>query len=266
MITLAFSTMANRKERLLTYLASLKIPDNIKLQVVSQGESSNSREEYEKITLFCKSEKGLSKSRNYNVSNCATEYIWFLDDDIKFPEDLGIIIKYLTNFIGEFGSPDGIICQVQGMETGSTFKPYHYRKGGGGLGKFDCLRVSSIEIIFSVAFLKTKSVTFNEKIGLGTEYPGNEEVNFLIDCYERGADIRWIDRFLVSHTEDVSVRQVEGSGVYKIRGATASRFGPIGLLIISRWAFRLWRCPKSCINFYLLMLRYYCKGYKWFNS
>lgn len=265
MVTLAFSTLNNNRARLVDYLSSLELPDGLFIRVVSQGESENSESKIGGIDLVRSTELGLSKSRNINIDKCQTEYIWFLDDDVVFNGSLVDVFQTICQSLLSQESPDFIFCNVVGLETGAPYKNYKYRAPGKKVRRLDCLRVSSIEIICSVDFVRSKGVWFNEKIGLGTKYPGNEEVNFLIDCFDQGARMEWLDQQLVKHTTDPNNRQVEGIEVYKVRGATASRYGIIGFSLIVRWALRKIDQPRKATLFFKEMVVHYFYGYKWFK-
>jgi hypothetical protein len=265
MITLAFSTLKNNKAQLLDYLSSLDIPHDLKIRVVSQGEAENCKLMVGDIDLVLSSELGLSKSRNINIEKCQTKYIWFLDDDVVFNASLSEVFQALCQSLLGQESPDFLFCNVVGLETGAPYKNYKYRVSGKRVGRLDCLKVSSIEIIGSVDFVRTKGIWFNENIGLGTKYPGNEEVNFLIDCFDQGAKMEWLDKQILKHTIDPNNRQVEGTAVYKVRGATASRYGIFGLFLITRWALRKIDQPRTAALFFREMLVHYFYGYKRFK-
>ena len=86
------------------------------------------------------------------------------------------------------------------------------------------------------SFIKNNELKFNEEIGLGTRYQACEDINFLIDAWENGASFQNINEVMVRHTCNFQKRIIATNGIYEVRGATASRYKFLGLIIVLKWA------------------------------
>jgi hypothetical protein len=132
------------------------------------------------------------------------------------------------------------------------------------VSRLNLLQVSSIEIIADLDFIKTNNIRFNENIGLGTNYQGAEEVHFLLDAWDKGASFSFIDNVLVRHTCIFEQRVLSNKNIFTIRGATASRFGFLGYLLLIRWTIRYFIKERNFSNI-IAMFQGFHRGYSLFK-
>ena len=141
------------------------------------------------------------------------------------------------------------------------FKPY---KNVTKVSKLNLLQVSSIEIIARRDFVQKNQLRFNENIGLGTSYQGGEEIHFLLDAWEHSGQFKFLDKTFVRHTCIFEERVLATNNIFLIRGATASRFGLVGLALLARWSWRYFKQYKN-IHYVFNMFRGFLRGYKFFK-
>ena len=272
MITLGFSTLTHKLPSVLQKIEKIKKEfknndlincSDIFFQVVSQGEEDDLIEVVDNVKIFRCKEKGLSKSRNLNISNCCTRYLWTLDDDVYI--DVGVLVEFMYELKSNDTCPAIYLAKVGALEHNGYYKDYSYREGRVSPSKLQLLKSSSIELIIDVNFFKEHSITYNEAIGLGTEYPGAEENNLLLDVYNKGGFIKFVNYRMVLHTTLMDGRQAISNNIYLVRGATASRFDFVGVLLIVRWCIRLYRKPFEMLNAFYYLTYGYTKGYDYFK-
>lgn len=243
MLTLAFSTVHQKLNKLVDYLTSVNFPGDIKILIINQ--CIDIPDEFvfvppyvddNIVTIKTFYEKGISKSRNRAIEHCTTDYIWFLDDDIEFVlSELVQLTELLKNT-----HDDLCIVKIGSLEDKHKYYKDYSRRHYGVINKqIELLRISSIEIVAKHKFLVGQDIKFDERLGLGTQYPCCEENNFLIDSFKHGAKIANIDITPILHTTKREHRLTVGLGHYFARGYTASRFNVvIKWLLIIRWSVR----------------------------
>ena len=127
-----------------------------------------------KIRVYIQEGKGLSRSRNLAISKCRSEYIWILDGDIQFEiEEMKLLYCHLLS-----NKDDSISysIKIKCLELDHYFKNYKYIEL---LGSLNFLKISSCEVIFKRSACNL-SMPFNERLGLGAEFLGGEENDFLL--------------------------------------------------------------------------------------
>lgn len=233
-LTLAFACIGERLNSLLDNLSNLSVPNNVNIIVLVQKPQADTHELVENIAInvIVLDNIGLSKSRNAAINNADSDFIWFLDDDVQITnQDINAALAIINENQADFYR-----IKIGCIEwQDKTFKKYKNVKSP---SKLNLLQISSIEIIANLNFIKNKQIKFNENIGLGTKYQCNEENNFLIDAWEQGAIFKFIDEVLIRHTCIFEGRVLATNEIFEIRGATASRYGFIGYLLLIRWSLR----------------------------
>ena len=260
-LTLAFACIGERLPELLKNISSINLTSNIEIVILVQKpqndtESIISRSTSARIKVL--DTVGLSKSRNNAIKISTTDYIWFLDDDVQLNNtDIEAAIDIINAEYSEIYRVK-IGC-IEWPER--TFKNYKKIKK---IMKLNLLQVSSIEVIADLNFIKSNALKFNERIGLGTEYKACEENNFLIDAWEAGAKFMPIDKVIVKHTCVFDDRILANDKIFEIRGATASRFGVLGLMLILRWLVR-YSIKEKKASYLKSLLRGYFRGYSQYS-
>jgi glycosyltransferase involved in cell wall biosynthesis len=236
-LTIAISTIFDNRERLINYLFGIsdRVPSSIIFLVISQLEKNNYREHVsENIKLITSTDKGLSKSRNIAIDDCSTEWIWFQDDDIELLTDsLQKLVKFLSGYSGDF-----VLGKVLSSENEDNFfkdySRYYVRSD------FLAFRVSSIEMISKVEFLRPKKIRFDENLGLGAYLPSCEENLFFYDSIRRNHGKYTILDFPVCcHTTNIDTRKINQAGRYKARGYLLAKIrSHVSPFILIWWSVR----------------------------
>ncbi|HIF9221411.1 TPA: glycosyltransferase [Photobacterium damselae] len=233
-LTIGISTMSNKKDELLNKikLYSRYLNDEIFFLIVSQNESyDNSVKISENIILISTSTIGLSVSRNIVINNTQTEWLWFQDDDIElnFRE-----IKKITNKLDP--SLDLFFIRIGSLENSNKlYKKYSNYTYESLLP----LKISSIEIIAKVHFLKSKNIKFNENLGLGTKLPCCEENLFIRKMLLDNANYKCSKIVGCYHTTSNKFRLKKNQGHFIARGCLLRYFNPfIAFFIAIRWSIR----------------------------
>lgn len=261
-LTLAFSCLGERLPALLENISALneKINENIRFLVVVQKWQTDQKDIVApmSVQLCFLPSIGLSKSRNAVIDNTKTSHVWFLDDDVQLtPDNIAAAENLLDSDKANFYRVN-IGCTEW---HDKTFKQYKKVKN---VSRLNLLQVSSIEIIADLEFIKRNNIRFNENIGLGTSYQGAEEVHFLLDAWDKGASFKFIDNVLVRHTCIFEERVLSNKNIFTIRGATASRFGLLGCLLLIRWTSRYFIKERKLSNV-LAMFKGFVRGYSSFK-
>ena len=81
-------------------------------------------------------------------------------------------------------------------KKGELYKKYLNKRH---IDKLHILKVSSIEIVVSKKMINKHSILFNEKFGIGAQYPICEESLFLLECLNHGLRIIHIPKVIVVH-------------------------------------------------------------------
>lgn len=125
---------------------------------------------------------GLSKSRNAGLQAAKCKYAYIMDDDVVFDiEKIQGVARWM-----DANNIDIATCQFL-LENGKS--PKKYRQGPFKHNIFSSTRVSSIEICVNLDRLKERGIEFDERFGLGTDFPSGEEYIFLTDCIRAGLNV-----------------------------------------------------------------------------
>ena len=119
------------------------------------------------------------------------------------------------------------------------------------------MRVSSLEIAFRRSSLRSVELCFDERFGLGAEFPTGEENIFLIDALHKGLKILYLPIPIVIHPEYHSGGDFHNHNLIMARGAMFCRmFARASWLVALAFAFKKYRMSDiSFGHFYRLMCR-----------
>ncbi|GAA5142163.1 glycosyltransferase family 2 protein [Thalassotalea piscium] len=255
-LTLAFACIGERLPSLLESLTSIESHARLHIIILVQKPLTDTLNIVSAATenIIILDNIGLSKSRNAAITNANSDYIWFLDDDVQITnQDITAALAIIDK-----GNADFYRVKIGCIEWhDKTFKKYEPINKP---NKLHLLKISSIEIIANLNFIKSKRIKFNESIGLGTKYQCNEENNFLIDAWEQGARFKFIDKVLIRHTCIFEGRVLATDKIFEIRGATASRYHVFGILLMLRWSVRYLLKEKK-LSYIRALFKGYFKGY-----
>ncbi len=194
-------------------------------------------------------EKGLSKSRNQAIAKNSSDIGLISDDDLEYKEDIeNIILEAFT----KNSDADIITFQVQ-TPDGLAYKKYkadsfwHTQKS--------IMSVSSVEIAFRNSSIKEKALTFDERFGLGSDFPTGEEVIFLSDALKMGLKILYIPIPIVIHPLESSGKNYDNPLLIQAKGAMFYRiFSFLGYGASLLFALKKYKSsPHSLMHFFALM-------------
>ncbi len=259
-LTLAFSCTGDRLERLLGLLDKLK-DSPVEVIVVMQRWSpvhQQLAESFRQVRFVWSETVGLSRSRNIAIDASNTPYIWLLDDDVDIvPEELSALIKMIES---SKTTPSVYRVRVGCTECHESFYKRYDEKSK--VSKLSVLRMNSIELIICREFVVQNGIRFNSRIGLGTDFPGSEEIHFLLDVVEARGKFELVHKPFVYHSCTEGGRlKVESDSIMEIRGATASRLGAWGPFLVSYWGLRYLLRDKR-ISVVFSLIKGYLKGYR----
>lgn len=174
--------------------------------------------------------KGLSRNRNNCIklvkSHSAKGVFLIADDDVSFLSNFEYTIEEAFSVYPKAGI---IAFKVQ-SNSSRPFK--NYWKTPKSIGITDIDRISSIEIAGRMEILE--SLKFDERLGLGTDYPSGEEVAFLSDGIKKGVIIQFVPEYIVSHPYETSGKRrinqfsdedlkLIGGRAYRVYGESRAR-------------------------------------------
>lgn len=262
-LSFAFSALGDRLPQLLPLVELLANHQSTQVIVVVQRWKDEDQQgicTLPNVTYVWDEGVGLSRSRNLALEQVTGDYVWLLDDDVQITtEDVDALLAEIS------AAPDVDFFRVKIGCIEWHDKFFKTYKKLNKVGRLNLLQVSSIEIIGRTEFVNKHQIRFNENIGLGTPYQGAEEIHFMIDAYDAGASINFIDRVFVRHTCIFEERVLATKNIFTIRGATASRFGLLGPVLLLRWALRYLITVRKP-SYIFAMFKGYFKGYRSFVS
>lgn len=206
---------------------------------------------YTQGNLFSYNEKGLSKSRNRALENSTADICLISDDDVVYKKNIEDII---LNAFAENPDADIITFQVETPE-GEPYKNYKDRPFSHSLRTL--MTVSSVEIAIRRNRIIKTGLFFDERFGLGPEYPTGEEFIFLSDALRKGLKILYVPIPIVVHPQESSGGAfVNNPKLIEAKGAMFYRvFGSKSYLISVLFALKKYKMARvSFIHFFKLML------------
>lgn len=260
-LSMAFSTVGSRLELMLPLLNKLQDNEKVEIVVVVQNWTDKHQvctELLPSVNFYWEDSIGLSISRNRALTVSKGQYVWMLDDDVDIPVQK--VTELLYELERQVKTADIIRLRVGCTENRhETYKKYTRLNN---VSKLNLLQMNSIELVVRREFCNLKQLGFNTKIGLGTAYPGNEEVHFLLDAMEQGATFKILESVFVFHScVEGGRKKTESLQIMELRGATASRYGLLGIVLICRWGFRYLLRDKS-LSVVTSLLKGFVRGYK----
>jgi len=191
-----------------------------------------------RLKIVAVTDSGLSKSRNLVLQSASGDFVWFLDDDVTVNRDvLDVIARTET-------TADVISGRIGCSNSQGYYKNYTRK----AVAPFSLLRLSSIELIVRRKKVFEKGVRFDERLGLGAQYPCGEENAFLLDLYRRGAKFQHLNEVIVFHPcgNDGDRDYFRTPPQMFARGIVARKFGLFfGFFLCFRWALRALKRPSS---------------------
>lgn len=190
---LLISTMHKDAEQVLEMLRASNI--SCHTLVIVQGDIDDYKEfenNNQNIRILFSKERGLSKSRNLALKNCKAEFGYIMDDDVVLESNSieKIVMKMVEDSVD-------IGTSYFKYEDGCSSKPNFSKPFKHDL--FTTAKVSSIEMCIKIDSVKKNSIFFNEKFGLGTNFPSGEEYIFLSDCIKKRLNVNYYPICIGTH-------------------------------------------------------------------
>ena len=133
--------------------------------------------------ILCTPEKGLSRSRNKLLANAVGEICIIGDDDVEYLPDY---IKTIEEAYACLPQADIIVFRFTHEKGKETRARYSKIKR---LHMWNISKAASVEITFKREKVVNSGISFNNEIGLGTEFSSGEENAFLADALRAGLKI-----------------------------------------------------------------------------
>ena len=171
-------------------------------------------------------EKGLSKNRNNCLRYIDADFVYICDDDVR------LLHQNLLHVIEKFQEDkdiDLLRCQIDTFEQ-KAYKQYSNKEY---IIKhvMQLRNISSIEMIVRSTFLKEKDIWFDERFGIGAEYPTGEDFIFAVDVFRNNGKIAYYPLTIVLHENEGTGSELSDSVIYA-RGAVFARiFGVLGFFV-----------------------------------
>lgn len=196
------------------------------------------------VKLIRSNSRGLAKNRNIALQAATAPLVLLADDDIKFKPNLASIV---ANAFMQLPVADAITFRFTN-EQGLHRKKYPAAVIERSFRNF--FKVSSVEVAIRREALVTSGVKFDERFGLGAEFPVSEENIFLTDLHKSGKKIYFFPADILIHPDESS--GLNWSDTYlRARGALFKRvFGWRGLPLLVLFLLKHWRPIRMQAGFF----------------
>lgn len=174
--------------------------------------------------------RGLSFARNEALKLVSkyAKFVTLSDDDCWYP-------PHTVDRVLELGKDfNGCLCfQIFDPKIKEYYKHYNVAFDG-NVSSRKSLKVSSIEIFISKEIIDTE-IRFDERFGLGTNYPSGEENIFLFDIIKKGGTIKYFPEIIVFHLKP---NWKNKEYIFKGKGALFARLynKPLAYLMVNLYA------------------------------
>lgn len=185
----------------------LQLNENFHYLIIHQVTTREKQERYDQIVhsiqhpnfRYIRSYSGgLSKSRNIGLKNSQGDYVWIMDDDVLLLEGAE---DQISNFLIDNDSVDLFILNY----TSDDRRERCYVNDA-VIKKMNSISVASVASInMLIKKSSVSNIKFDEKFGLGTQYPSGEEYIFCCDLLQQ-------DKTIVQTNLVVSYHPLETSG------------------------------------------------------
>jgi glycosyltransferase involved in cell wall biosynthesis len=177
------------------------------------------------IKVVSVQERGLSRSRNCALAEARSDICMIADDDCIYTADC---IEKIRAAYEELPYADLIVFRAYSRSTGKPLKnrdPVIRRRR-----RFLITNISSFEISFLRKKVQKAEVEFDERFGLGSEYPVGEENIFLVDCISSGLSVYSYPSFVLTTDENSTGYRIINNPV--LRGKVFARMYGEGLIFM----------------------------------
>lgn len=142
---------------------------------------SNKQGKICKAKFISTTQRGLSRSRNMAIQNSSGDICLLCDDDEVLEDD------YVETITKAFEEHKDDLIAFKIKHPTRKFKEKTYK-----IGFFKSGTIGSWQLTFKRKSITANNIKFNEKMGSGTGNGAGEENKFVMDCYKKGLDIRYV--------------------------------------------------------------------------
>ncbi|HHQ2480331.1 TPA: glycosyltransferase family 2 protein [Bacillus cereus] len=234
MLSIIVPTMGTRITELDRLLRSILVQNiDTEVIIVVQSNHDNVKEMLEKYKASCfkvyyVNFKGLSKSRNFAMQYVTGSWVMFSDDDCWYPNDS---LRYAINYIQD---KPIVVSSIYDPVFKQSYKSYPLNKKIYTMKEI--FKISSIEIIINMEKIPKKHLHFDERFGLGAEYPTGEETTLIFDLWKKGfRKIYFNPEIIVFHLKkNIKLSQLDyySKGAFFARNFTKLTSRILGLLFV----------------------------------
>ena len=180
LLTIAISSINDRIECLVPSLQLTNLCEILVVHQVTDGKVYDYGNLSERgVRIVTSYGSGLSRSRNTALSKCKTSFCLFMDDDVSLVrEGIASLVDRLESVV----SP--IVLVTHAYSSGRLAASYPRKSRS--ISRLGLRKFTSVDICVNVSTMRSKGLRFDEKFGLGAQYPTGEEFIFLNDCYDAG--------------------------------------------------------------------------------
>lgn len=140
------------------------------------------------IRMLSTTERGLSRSRNMAIENALGDICLLCDDDETFREGYE---KFILKAYEEMPEADIIAFALKHPKK-------KFMKVRKRLGYKQAMKIGSYQISFKRKRLQELGISFDVKMGSGTNNGGGEENKFLFDCLKKGMKLYYDPSIIAS--------------------------------------------------------------------
>ena len=216
------AAMDIRSEQQLPPVAGQVLSEGCSGLVINQAKGPPAFETRSKnLRIVHVEEQGISRSRNRALDHALGGLLLLTDDDVELLD--GFSRKVAEAFDRH---PEADIITFQSLnQRGEKRKAYSDKSFRHNLRTL--MRVSSIEVALRRKSLEKSPLFFDERFGLGSQFPTGSETVFLSDALSKGFHIHYCPEAIVRHPDDSSGRalfqneelmEAKGAMFYRILG------------------------------------------------
>lgn len=145
------------------------------------------------VTVTTQEGRGLSRNRNNALRAATGDVVVIADDDCRYtPEAIDAIREAFA------ARPDAdIVCFEAAGYDGTPLKHYPATPMSYGRACRQGYYAASVELAFRRSVFEENSLWFNERFGLGAEFPASEEEVLLCDAERAGLFIDFVPQVIV---------------------------------------------------------------------
>jgi glycosyltransferase involved in cell wall biosynthesis len=196
--------------------------------------------------------KGLSFARNHAIQYMKGSLITFSDDDCWYPADA---FQKVVEAFNQNLKSDVMCFQIYDPEKKDYYKSYsdlfltklNFRQ---------VLQRSSIEIFIKLDNVRKNDLLFNERFGLGADYPSGEENIMLTNLQKQGYCLSYLNQVVVFHAKPSQKSRLNLRAFISKGPLFKQIFGPfVGFFMLTALFVKKYRSLERPIMFYFSAIK-----------